>query len=624
MPANTIDPARVTALEGAVATINTKINNLEQGASSLTSRVSAVETKTAQLDALATRVATLESGSASSADTGVGTALTRIGDILADLKTALLSGAVVVGGSGGGTTGGTTGGGTTPPPVVNAYPVLTMADVQKPIVEGVYPTQAPSEIELGVPGNSVIFFFAGTAGPGDVWTQPALRPIEFDVWITDELGRHRVAHSVHCTGFGWGSATTRQPITINGNWGTVTQMDIVPSGVGYPDYSSFVAASLNGSPMYSWHDVTFWAGGSGGANGTATFYSANPGAVVAGSGGGTTVPVATPTTIGGATVNGASVAAGTLNDVVKAATDASTLQLPTGVHIGTALVPVACTIRGVSQDLTTVDCTGLTPTFQKGVFVPTTPGTVFEDMTIKGGAVSDNNGAGIRDEVSVVSTGCGFAANRVRFTGNQDGVLTFGGRYIFNDCIFDHNGAGDGQSHNFYIGGQHVPTSYVELNDCISHNALGGHAFKSRASTGRVFGGVYTHGVPDDVGANGNDAASVNIPVAGDYVFAPSKKDGSPTRILIDTTKASMRGIIQYGVDWYNDADATNALAAGNAGVGTTLDLGPSVIETIGATPGFIQGPKWATIILTNVKYKGVKPDLSAWLGTIIGDMTPA
>jgi hypothetical protein len=50
-----------------------------------------------------------------------------------------------------------------------------------------------------------------------------------------------------------------------------------------------------------------------------------------------------------------------------------------------------------------------------------------------------------------------------------------------NDCVFDHNGAGDGQSHNIYIG---EINTFVMTNS-ISEDAVVGHEVKSREQYNR-------------------------------------------------------------------------------------------------------------------------------------------
>ena len=86
----------------------------------------------------------------------------------------------------------------------------------------------------------------------------------------------------------------------------------------------------------------------------------------------------------------------------------------------------------------------------------------------------DHNGAGIRLE------GAGLTVRNCYFHDNENGILTGAnpaGDIVVEHSEFAHNGFGDGQSHNLYIGGVRSFTlrfSYV-------HHAIVGHNVKSRA-----------------------------------------------------------------------------------------------------------------------------------------------
>ncbi len=95
---------------------------------------------------------------------------------------------------------------------------------------------------------------------------------------------------------------------------------------------------------------------------------------------------------------------------------------------------------------------------------------------ISGAAVADGNGAGIRYE------GGSLAVLGDTIHGNQDGLLANGdpnGSITINHSTFYANGAGDGQTHNIYVGA--VQTLTVENSKIEA--AKGGHDIKSRAAT---------------------------------------------------------------------------------------------------------------------------------------------
>ena len=110
----------------------------------------------------------------------------------------------------------------------------------------------------------------------------------------------------------------------------------------------------------------------------------------------------------------------------------------------------------------------------KAIWVLKGANTTIEGIEFSGAKVRDRNGAGIRLE------GAGLTVRDCYFHHNENGILT--GAHRDSDIVvehseFAHNGAGDGQSHNLYIGAVRTFTlrySYV-------HHAVVGHNVKSRA-----------------------------------------------------------------------------------------------------------------------------------------------
>jgi hypothetical protein len=203
----------------------------------------------------------------------------------------------------------------------------------------------------------------------------------------------------------------------------------------------------------------------------------------------------------------------TLANLIAATPSGGTLVLPAGTWSDTAPIGTACTIRGAGKGLTIIDATGVSLTQGKGIFVPMVAGVAFVDMTLKGAAVSDLNGAGIREN----GPGLGWTATNVEFTGNQDGVLTFASNITLNNCTFHNNGAHDGSSHEMYFNGS--STTKVTLNSVTSVAGVGStHALKSRAGATRVIGGNYI-GNPGG-GANDVTGSVLNFPDCGEVTLA--------------------------------------------------------------------------------------------------------
>src|SRR3954452_11865493 len=71
------------------------------------------------------------------------------------------------------------------------------------------------------------------------------------------------------------------------------------------------------------------------------------------------------------------------------------------------------------------------------------------------------------------------------FHDNEDGLLTYiapEGDILIERSVFAHNGAGDGQSHNIYIG----KVRSFTLRFSYSHDSVRGHEVKSRAGINRI------------------------------------------------------------------------------------------------------------------------------------------
>ena len=110
----------------------------------------------------------------------------------------------------------------------------------------------------------------------------------------------------------------------------------------------------------------------------------------------------------------------------------------------------------------------------KAIWVIKGNDTMVESVEFSGAKVPDRNGAGIRLE------GAGLTVRDCYFHNNENSILTGSNQasdIVVEHSEFAHNGSGDGQSHNLYIGNVRSFTlrfSYV-------HHAIVGHNVKSRA-----------------------------------------------------------------------------------------------------------------------------------------------
>jgi hypothetical protein len=117
--------------------------------------------------------------------------------------------------------------------------------------------------------------------------------------------------------------------------------------------------------------------------------------------------------------------------------------------------------------------------WQKAIWVATGDNIIVEHIEFSEAAVPDMNGAGIRLD------GTGLTVRYCYFHDNENGILTsnpYAGNVRVENSEFNHNGYGDGYSHNIYVG--HVDTFTLQF--CYMHHAFIGHNVKSRAATNFV------------------------------------------------------------------------------------------------------------------------------------------
>jgi hypothetical protein len=106
---------------------------------------------------------------------------------------------------------------------------------------------------------------------------------------------------------------------------------------------------------------------------------------------------------------------------------------------------------------------------------------------ISGATVKDMNGAGIRYE------GGTLTLSRVNVHDNQNGILAnadANGSITIANSTFAHNGIGDGQTHNIYVGA----VGSLTVKDSTITAAQVGHDIKSRAASTTITGNTITDG----------------------------------------------------------------------------------------------------------------------------------
>lgn len=127
--------------------------------------------------------------------------------------------------------------------------------------------------------------------------------------------------------------------------------------------------------------------------------------------------------------------------------------------------------------------------------------TTVENIGFHDARVPSRNGAGIRLE------GRNLTVRHSLFRNNENGILTGKNpesEVLIEHTEFDHNGHGDGQSHNLYIGAIRKFT----LRHSVSRRANVGHQVKSRAAEN-----IITNNTLAD--ETGNSSYLIDLPSGG-------------------------------------------------------------------------------------------------------------
>ncbi len=146
-----------------------------------------------------------------------------------------------------------------------------------------------------------------------------------------------------------------------------------------------------------------------------------------------------------------------------------------------------------------------------------------------GARASDRNGAGIRFEDGYLRI------SNCLFFGNENGLLTAAGnaRLEIVSSEFAYNGAGDGLSHNLYVG----TIRSLRVEDSYFHHANVGHLLKSRAAENHI---LYNR-LTDE--ADGRASYELEFPNGGTaYVIG---------NIIAQAASTENSTIISFGAEGY-------------------------------------------------------------------------
>ncbi len=194
----------------------------------------------------------------------------------------------------------------------------------------------------------------------------------------------------------------------------------------------------------------------------------------------------------------------TISAAVAASHNGDVIQVQAGTYTNDfPTVSTKITIEGVGGMVNLVAT--VAPPNGKAIMVTNTDVTL-DNLSFSGAQVADGNGAGIRYQAG------NLTINDCYFHNNQDGLLAANnpaGSITINNSEFASNGAGDGFTHNLYVG----EVGTLTINDSYFHDANVGHEIKSRAlntiiENSRIFDGP-----------TGTASYSIDLPDGGNVLI---------------------------------------------------------------------------------------------------------
>lgn len=215
--------------------------------------------------------------------------------------------------------------------------------------------------------------------------------------------------------------------------------------------------------------------------------------------------------------------------------DGDTVLIDAGTYVGDAATWTQddLTLRGVGG-LARLRAGGASAQ-GKAIWVIAGDRTRVDRIELSGAVVPDGNGAGIRQE------GDDLTVTRSRFRDNQNGILT--GAAPASDIVirrsrFVGNGAGDGYTHNLYVG----DVRSLTVTGSLFAGADVGHELKSRAARTSIVGNRIT-----DRGATAS--YSIDLPNGGRALVAGNT--------IIQGPRSENPTLVSYGAEGFGAHDRT-------------------------------------------------------------------
>ena len=252
--------------------------------------------------------------------------------------------------------------------------------------------------------------------------------------------------------------------------------------------------------------------------------------------------------------------------------DVITIQADTYSGDVCAIYKSNLTIRGVNGR-PKIDAAGKNA-FGKGTWVVVGSNITIDNVEMTGAAVPDRNGAALRLE------GTNFTLRNSFLHNNQNGILSganASSTVILENNEFGYNGAGDGYTHNVYIGS--VKKLTFRYN--FSHDANVGHNLKTRALYNTIAYNRFSSLRAGETGstAAGKPSYEINVPnggttyITGNVIMQPAGSN-NPTMVSYGEEGVGKRKTDLYVVNntFVNDDGSRGTfVTVRNAAVGAKL-----------------------------------------------------
>ena len=266
------------------------------------------------------------------------------------------------------------------------------------------------------------------------------------------------------------------------------------------------------------------------------------------------------------------------------------------------------TIRGVNGR-PKIDAAGKNAA-DKGIWVVNGNNLTVDNVEMYGAKVMDGNGAAFRLQ------GTNFTLRNAFIHDNENGILANANTnsdVLIEYSEFGHNGRGEGQTHNLYIG--HVKS--LTFRYSYSHDANVGHNLKSRANTNMIAYSRFSSTPPGQTGstASGQPSYEIDLPnagtsyIIGNIIEQPAANQ-NPAIVAYGEEGATNIGSDLYVINntFLNDyGDGTFLFISGKVptpaliqnnifgGIGTLTSQASAVQKTNyrSVAPGFVDRANW-------------------------------